>query len=115
MTTRSPMTKSSPKLEKLQHILADLTDIDPEFPLSWALVFVEIAQNEGAALKDIAEQTGISMSVMSRTVGALSNARRMGKPYGLITVRLAKDDRRRKELFLSPRGKKLAEGLKKKI
>jgi DNA-binding MarR family transcriptional regulator len=115
MTIKSTQAKPSPKLEKLQDILADLTDIDPEFPLSWALVFVEIAQNEGAALKDIAEQTGISMSVMSRTVGALSNARRMGKPYGLVTVKMAKDDRRRKELFLSPRGKKLAEALKKKI
>lgn len=101
------------KLDKLQKILNELTTIDSEFPLQWALVFIQIAQNEGAALKDIAEQTGISMSVMSRTIGALSNYRRMGKPYGIVTVKSAKDDRRRKELFLSAKGKKLIEKLEK--
>jgi hypothetical protein len=31
----------------------------------------------------------------------------MGKPYGIVTVKSAKDDGRRKELFLSAKGKKL--------
>jgi len=79
------------------------------------LVFLTIANNEGAALKDIAEETGISMSVMSRTIGALSNARRMGKPYGIVLVKMAKDDKRRKELFLSAKGKRLLEKLKKSL
>jgi DNA-binding MarR family transcriptional regulator len=103
------------KLVKLQNALNEFAAIDAEFPLQWALVFLEIAQNEGASLKDIAEETGISMSVMSRTIGALSNYRRMGKPYGVILVKSAKDDRRRKELFLSAKGKKLLEKLKKAI
>ncbi len=103
------------KLEKLQSALLELTQIDPEFPIAWAIVFLTIAQNEGASLKDIAEETGISMSVMSRTIGALSNTRRMGKPYGIIIVKMAKDDRRRKELFLSAKGKRLLEKLKKAL
>jgi DNA-binding MarR family transcriptional regulator len=103
------------KLDKLQKALTELTSIDPEFPIQWALVFLAIANNEGAALKDIAEETGISMSVMSRTIGALSNARRMGKPYGIVIVKMAKDDRRRKELFLSAKGKRLLEKLKKAL
>ena len=103
------------KLDKLQKALEELINIDPEFPIAWALVFLTIAQNEGSALKDIAEQTGISMSVMSRTIGALSNARRMGKPYGIVIVKMAKDDRRRKELFLSAKGKRLLEKLKKSL
>ena len=104
---------SMKKLNKLQGVLAELTAIDPEFPLQWATVFLEIVQNEGSSLKDIAEETGISMSVMSRTIGALSNYRRMGKPYGIVIVKLAKDDRRRKELYLSAKGKRLAEKLAK--
>jgi DNA-binding MarR family transcriptional regulator len=103
------------KLKKLQAILQELTAIDAEFPIQWVLVFIEIAMEEGVSLKDVAERTGISMSVMSRTIGALSNARRMGKPYGLVVVKLAKDDRRRKELFLSAKGKKLAEKLDKVV
>lgn len=101
------------KISKLQGVLSELTSIDSEFPLQWAIVFLEIAQNEGAALKDIAEETGISMSVMSRTIGALSNYRRMGKPYGIVVVKQAKDDKRRKELFLSAKGKRLLEKLVK--
>lgn len=104
---------STKKLVKLQNVLTELTTVDPEFPLQWALVFLEIAQNEGASLKDIAEETGISMSVMSRTIGALSNYRRMGKPYGVVIVKMAKDDRRRKELFLSAKGKRLLDKLSK--
>lgn len=108
-------TKKQPKLEKIQNLLQELGSVDSEFPLSWACVFLDVAVNEGSALKDVADRTGISMSVMSRTIGALSNYRRMGKPYGLVLVRFAKDDRRRKELFLSAKGKKLVESLKKKI
>ncbi len=105
----------SKKMKKLQTILEALIEIDPEFPIQWVTVFAEIATEEGISLKDVSERTGISMSVMSRTIGALSNARRMGKPYGLITVKSAKDDRRRKELFLSARGKKLMERLEKSL
>lgn len=99
------------KLTKLQNVLLELTKIDGEFPLQWALVFIEIVKNEGTSLKEISEETGISMSVMSRTIGALSNYRRMGKPYGLVLVKYAKDDRRRKELYLSKKGKKLVDAL----
>ena len=103
------------KLEKLQKVLEELAKIDSEFPLQWALVFIEIVKDEGASLKDIAERTDISMSVMSRTIGALSNYRRMGKPYGLVLVRHAKDDKRRKELYLSAKGKKLAQALGRRM
>lgn len=106
---------STKKLKKLQNILQELIAIDPEFPIQWVTVFAEIASEEGISLKDISDRTGISMSVMSRTIGALSNARRMGKPYGLVVVKHAKDDRRRKELFLSAKGKKLVEKLDKAL
>lgn len=108
-------SKKATKITKLQSVLGEFTNIDSEFPLQWANVFLTIAENEGAALKDIAEETGISMSVMSRTIGALSNYRRMGKPYGIVTVKSAKDDKRRKELFLSAKGKKLLEKIQKKL
>ena len=103
------------KLKKLQNILQELIAIDPEFPIQWVTVFAEIAGEEGISLKDVSDRTGISMSVMSRTIGALSNARRMGKPYGLIVVKHAKEDRRRKELYLSAKGKKLVEKLDKAL
>ncbi len=115
-TTKKVTVKKAPsKIAKLQDILGEFAKIDTEFPLQWANVFLTIAEHEGAALKDIAEQTGISMSVMSRTIGALSNYRRMGKPYGIVTVKSAKDDKRRKELFLSAKAKKLLEKINKQL
>jgi len=99
------------KINKLNEALNALIEVDAEFPIQWVKVFLQIAKNEGSSLKDIAEETGISMSVMSRTIGALSNTRRMGKPYGVVLVKNAKDDRRRKELFLSAKGKRLLEKL----
>lgn len=104
---------SEKKVQKLQKILHEFGTVDPEFPLQWAIVFLEISKDEGCSLKDVSERTGISMSVMSRTIGALSNYRRMGKPYKLVLVKLAKDDRRRKELFLSAKGKSLLQKLVK--
>ena len=83
------------------------------FPCNGHLSSLKLRRMKGAALKDISEETGISMSVMSRTIGALSNYRRMGKPYGLVLVKFAKDDRRRKELYLSAKGKRLAETIAK--
>ena len=101
------------KIQKLGKVIEELATVDPEFPMQWALVFQDIALNEGASLRDISERTGISMSVMSRTIGALSNYRRMGKPYGLVLVKNAKHDRRVKELYLSKKGQKLAEKISK--
>ena len=95
------------KLNKFNKILDTLASVDTEFPIQWASVFAHIALDEGCSLKDVSERTDISMSVMSRTIGALSNYRRMGKPYGLVLVKSAKDDKRRKELYLSAKGKKL--------
>ncbi len=96
------------KMTRFKNLLGALIAIDLEFPLLWALVFAEIAMHEGASLREIANRTGISMSVMSRTIGALSNTRRMGKPYGLVVVKPSKEDRRQKELYLSAKGKALA-------
>ena len=40
-------TKASPKkLQKLNDALEVLAQIDPEFPLQWAIVFLVIAENE---------------------------------------------------------------------
>lgn len=116
MSTNKTITKAvANKLAKIHKILEEFTNVDSEFPMQWAIVFLFIAQNEGAALKDVAEETGISMSVMSRTIGALSNYRRMGKPYGIVLVKDAKDDRRRKELFLSAKGKRLLDKVTKAL
>lgn len=44
------------------------------------------------------------LSTASRIVGALSNARQKGEAYGLVHVKISPHERRRKEIYLTPKG-----------
>lgn len=99
------------RLETMRLILRELMKIDPEFQLQWAIVFSEIAMHEGCSLKQISDKTGISMSVMSRTIGALSDHRRMGASYKLVHAKPSAIDRRQKELYLTAKGRALVDSL----
>jgi len=89
-------------LSTLIDLLQILRGIDTEFPLQYALCMGEIARNQGISITELAEKTGITLSTVSRIVGALSGGR--GRCNGLVRVRFSATENRRKELFLSPRG-----------
>ncbi len=94
------------EMRHLLRILQGLREIDPEFPIQYAICLTEIALDEGMSLSDLAERTGLALSTVSRIVGALSEKRQgSGKPYGLVTVKISSEERRRKELYLSPEGR----------
>lgn len=86
-------------------LLRELQKIDQEFPLQYAVCLAEISQNEGMSLTQLSEKTGMALSTVSRIVGALSKHRQKGKPFELIKVTVSKEERRRKELHLTTKGK----------
>jgi DNA-binding MarR family transcriptional regulator len=86
-------------------LLRELQKIDPEFPLQYAICLAEIAANEGQSLTQLAERTGMPLSTISRIVGALSRHRQRGTPYDLVRVNIAPQERRKKQLFLTARGR----------
>jgi DNA-binding MarR family transcriptional regulator len=86
-------------------LLRELQKIDPEFPLQYAVCLSQIAVNEGLSLTALADTTGMPLSTVSRIVGALSRNRQKGAPYGLVRVDVSASERRRKELYLSARGR----------
>jgi len=90
----------------LLDILQRIQKIDPEFPIQYAICLVEIAQNEGCSVTFIAEKTGLALSTVSRIIGALSNYRQLGQPYQFIEVKVSAEERRRKEVYLTPIGRK---------
>ena len=92
-------------LGTLINLLQEMRRIDPEFPIQYALCLGEIAQHQGQSITELAEQTGISLSTVSRIVAALSGGR--GRCAGLVRVRFSPLEARRKELFLTPRGASL--------
>ncbi|MCF8495733.1 MAG: helix-turn-helix domain-containing protein [Alphaproteobacteria bacterium] len=96
---------------KVLRLLAEFQKIDPAFPLQYAVCLAEISLEEGLSLTALADRTGLNLSTVSRIVGALSKHRQRGAPYGLIRVVLSKEERRRKELYLTPKGRAVMAGL----
>ncbi len=92
-------------------ILREFQKIDPEFPIQYALCLIEIARDEGLSVTTLATRTGLTLSTASRVIGALSKHRQSGTPYGLIKVNVSATERRRKELFLTARGRAVISGL----
>lgn len=91
-------------VHKLLTILAQFRAIDPEFPLQYAICLCEIGLNPGISLTQISEKTGLALSTISRIVGALSDYRPNGAPYGLVRMDVAAAERRRRELRLTEAG-----------
>jgi len=92
-------------------LLRELQKIDSEFPLQYAVCLVEIALHEGLSLTGLAARTGMPLSTISRIVGALSRHRQKGVAYGLVRVSISASARRKKELYLSVRGRGVINGI----
>lgn len=104
-------TTPAPKIDLFLKLLRELQKIDPEFPLQYAACLAEIAKDEGLSLSTLAGRAGLTLSTVSRIVGALSKHRQSGAPYGLIRVKVSAQERRRKELYLTARGKAVISGV----
>lgn len=88
-------------------------NVNGEFPLHYMIALIEIANNEGMSLTELAKKTNLTLSTVSRIVGALSDYRANGKPYELVDLRISKTERRRKELHLTTKGRSLLKRLEK--
>jgi DNA-binding MarR family transcriptional regulator len=100
------MNKPSSGVPVLKALLDALRQIHPEFPLQYALCFFEISMDEGLSVTTLAKRVNLSLSTVSRIIGALSDNRQSGKAFGLVEVRFAPQSRRQKELYISSNGKK---------
>ncbi len=92
-------------------LLQELQKIDPEFPLQYAICLAEISLDEGLSLTTLAGKAGMPLSTVSRIVGALSKHRQKGTPYGLIRAVVSAKERRKKELYLTARGRAVIRGI----
>ncbi len=108
-------SKNQTALQVFLDLLTHIQKLDSEFPLQYSLALTHIALEEGLSLTSLAERMDVSLSTASRIVGALSNFRPNGQPYNMIDIRVAADERRRKELFLTPRGKSFLQRIGKII
>ena len=100
----APKLPATEMVQKLLTILTQFRAVDPEFPLQYAICLCEISLNPGISLTQISEKTGLALSTISRIVGALSDYRPNGAPYGLVRMDVAPNERRRRELRLTDDG-----------
>lgn len=100
-------------IQTFLEILRTLQKTDKEFPLQYALCLAEISLDEGLSLTTLAERVGLSLSTISRIVGSLSDYRQNSQPYGLIEIKTSQQERRRKELYLTAKGKILLQKISK--
>jgi len=99
------MKKESIGIKAFLKLLRELQKIDPEFPLQYAVCLAEISEHEGLSLTDLSNKTSMALSTVSRIVGALSKHRKNGAAYGLVQVKISPQERRRKELYLTTKGR----------
>lgn len=92
-------------------LLRELQKIDTEFPLQYAVCLGTISLEEGLSISDLAQRTRLSLSTVSRIVGALSDTRQKGEAYGLIQVKISPTEKRKKEIYLSARGRIFIESI----
>jgi len=104
MANHSNSKKQAP-ISIFLDVLRHIQTVDAEFPIQYALCLAEISLNEGCSVTFLAEKTGLALSTVSRIVGALSDYRQRGEPYGFIEVKISPTERRRKELYMTPAGR----------
>lgn len=93
------------RIDDFLRLLRELQKIDPAFPLQYAVCLGIISQSQGLSISDLAEKASLSLSTVSRIVGALSSTRQKGEPYGLIRVKICPLEKRKKELYLTAKGR----------
>ena len=90
----------------------ELRKLDPELQLQTVKVFLLVAERPGILQGDIADLASISQGGSSRNVHALGKRHRSGKRgLGLIVQRSDKADIRKVRLYLTDKGRALADRL----
>jgi len=96
----------------LSTVLSAVRLLDDNIPAQTLSVFLAVAKNEGIGIGELATKCGLADSSASRNVAALSDWHWLKRPgLGLVEVRSDRMDVWKKTVWLTPKGKKLAEQL----
>ena len=92
--------------------LEEFRKLDAELPAQYAAALVIIAQNEGITQQDCAARLGASKSAIQRIFDRLGDRGALNIPgYELIEVRTGALDARRRQAFLTPKGRRFIQTL----
>jgi DNA-binding MarR family transcriptional regulator len=111
MSTHDPL--DAPKLRALIQICDVFQEAaGPTVPLAVVEAFLLVCLYEGASLKDLCRLSGQAQSTLSRHLLDLADRNRRGEPgLKLVGWRHPPEELRRKEYFVTPKGRALRDRL----
>lgn len=94
---------------RLIKLIEEFRKFDDTMEVQTIVTFLVVAMNPDIQLRDLQQKVGFSGAAASRNAAVLSDLpRKGGAPgHGLIEMRIAADDRRQRELRLSPKGRRV--------
>lgn len=100
--------------QRLFHTLRVARKADPDVPVSTIAALVYIADHQGCSVQDLEGALDVQSSTSSRIVARLPNIGRNDPRsrvpgLGLISIEQDAQDRRKRNLFLTPKGVKLVQ------
>ncbi|WP_019025376.1 MULTISPECIES: MarR family winged helix-turn-helix transcriptional regulator [unclassified Thioalkalivibrio] len=96
-------------IRTIAKVIHEFRKHDPQMPMQTAAIFLEVAARPGITMKDLGSRLGVAQSTCSRNVSALSRMSRNDNPgLDLVEAREDPSERRRKQVWLTPKGKLLA-------
>lgn len=113
MPNRDGLSKTDAEaLAKMMGALEPFRTIRPTMPLQYVYSFLLVALDEGLGVNEYAKKAGVSPSVMSRHLLDIGErSRYMEEGFGLVTYRQNPMELRKHEVFLTPKGRALANNI----
>lgn len=110
MTETKGYTKTN--MMRVFRTVEEFRKMNPDMQIQAVATFALVALQPGITIKELRERTGTVQSTCSRNVALLSEGYHNGKAgYGLVEAQPDPYDSRRKVVFLTAKGKRVAETL----
>ena len=112
------MKREASEVIKIRDVIEYFRDLDPDISATTISAFLAIAEQEGMNMKELGETLGVAQSSCSRNVSALTRLKNPKENQeGLDLVVRTEDplEGRRKIMFLSPKGKKMHQKIRRII
>ncbi|MDD3020696.1 MAG: MarR family transcriptional regulator [Alphaproteobacteria bacterium] len=95
----------------LQQVIETCTKVDKCFPLQYIKCLLFIYEKGGMGISELAEVSELGISTTSRIVHSLADRRQNNTGYHFVMIVNDQNNGRKRQIFLTPKGKVFVENL----